>query len=732
MPIRQSARSRWVVTAALVAVGWLFLVATGVDAVQSLRLTGVIALQGLSGAIAWRAVRRGPISIVEQAGVGLALGTTMSMVAGLAVTTLGWGSWGWFVPVLVAGVWRFGIRPRQAGERAPLDRATVLGLLVTFVVGLGSLVPNLLSYPLAWTGTWSRYHPDMLFFESLATSLSRLGPLDSIFTPDGMVRYHWLVYAWSGQVTEAAAAAPFVVLTRVLPFVAVVGCSLIAIAWTRRLSGVVWVPALAVVLLVMGGYVGATYGAIFNFDSPSQSLTTLWLVALAFTVILLLRTVGDGVRTTLGLAVIGVLSFGLAGGKISAGAIAVAAVAWVALVGLLRREAWASRGLGVAGATLLAFALGYVLVVAGSADPGGLRIASLLNRASSIQGLNPVPAGIGIVLGTLILALAISVRWAGLAWFVVDRGRRWEPSTVMGMGLGIGALSTVLLISGGMNDTWFALAASAPLAVISAAGAGEASLVLGPSRWRPLVWAASSAVLLFVVVGALWTTGASGGTVWVGTLRWGGPLVGVVGAVAVGWLLARAYGPPDDRRRGWLAGSVIMLVLLAATGRVLGVGTGQVGVQPGLGAGDFTPIEAFTEARDVTTVTEWSDQHQAAARWLRDRATDPDLIATNVTFSPLVPALTGMQTLASGILYQAPYGRPDAVAPLLEREAQSWGFIDEPSVATMAPLCDAGVTWLWIDPTRTTARDWAPYATVELANDAVLVLRLDETACPAR
>ena len=574
---------------------------------------------------------------------------------------------------------------------------------------------------------WGRYHPDMLFFESLSTALSRLGPLDSIYTPDGVVRYHWLVYAWSGQVTSAADAAPFVVLTRVLPFVAVVGCALIAIAWARRMSYVVWVPALAVVLLVMGGYVGATYGAIFNFDSPSQSLTTLWLVALAFAVILLMR--GDAVRAAPACAAIGLLSFGLAGGKISSGAIAVGGVGWVALVGLVRREPWARRALAAAIVTVIAFGLGYVLVVAGSADPGGLRLGSLLNRASSVQGLNPLAGGVGIVLGTLVLVLAISVRWAGVGWFLSDRRTRWEPSTILATGLGLGAIATVLLVSGGMNDTWFALAASAPLAVMSAAGAGEAILFLDPARWRPLLWAAAAAALLAIAVFALWTTGASGGTAWVGTARWAGPLVGVVGAVVAGWLLTRAFGPPEALLRGWFAGTVIVLVLLSAPARALGVGTDQVGVQPGLGAETFTPFEAFTEARDTVAIREWSDQHQAAARWLRDRTTGSELIATNVTFSPLVPALTGMQTLASAILYQAPYGRPDAVAPLLEREAQSWAFIDDPSAATAAPMCAAGVTWLWVDPTRTAVRDWQPYATVELANEAVVILSLDPASC---
>ena len=115
MPTRQSARSGGLLVVALVAVGWLFLVTAGVDVAQSLRLTGVIALQGLAGGIFWRSVRKGPIPLVEQAGVGLALGTTMSMIAGLVVTTLGLGSWGWFVPVLVSGVWWLVARRRHTG-----------------------------------------------------------------------------------------------------------------------------------------------------------------------------------------------------------------------------------------------------------------------------------------------------------------------------------------------------------------------------------------------------------------------------------------------------------------------------------------------------------------------------------------------------------------------------------------------------------------------------------------
>lgn len=726
MPNRSIPRPTLVLGLVVAVVAWLFLVTTGVGVWSAAVLVAIVAVQTGAGGWLWSLLRTGRSGPVENVGMGMALGTVLAVLSGLLVQVLTGWRFGWGAPVLVAlVVWLTRRGWRSVGSSEGLsDRATILGAAVAIVLGGFSLVPNVLSYPLTWVGMWSRYHPDMLFFESLSTSLAQLGPLDSIYTPDALIRYHWLVYAWAGQVGNAAGAPPFVVLTRVLPFVAVIGTGLVAVAWARRLSSAVWAPALAVVLLVAGGYVGATYGAVFNFDSPSQSMTMLWLLGLSVTAVTVL---GEGARswgawrTALGAVSLMAFAFSLAGGKISAGAVGLAAALWLAFVGVVRRTAWRGRGLVVAAAVSVGFLLGYVLVVAGSADPGGLKLANLLDRASSVQGLNPVPGSIGIVAGTLLLAVAIAVRWAGLGWLLVDRKLRWAPDTVLGFGYALAAVGTVLLISGGLNDTWFALAASAPLAVLSAAGAGEASLALGRRRGLALAALCVAAVLLFVGVAGLWMTGASGGNVFVSTLRWLGPLVGFLGAVLVGALIGWRFGGSG---RPMLAGAVILLVLLAAPGRGLGVGTGLVGVQPGLSADAFSTGHPFTSARDRTMVVSWSDQHAAAASWLRAHASQDDLVATNVTFSPFVPALTGLRTYVSGILYQAPYGRPGGIPTLLEREAQSWAFVDTPNAATLAPLCRAGVDWVWVDPTRTSVVNWAPFAEASFRNDSVVLLRL--------
>ena len=709
--------------------GWLFLTVTGVEPGNAALLTGVVGVQAWAAGYLWRAFTGGHRA-AEVVGMGLALGTAAALMSGLAVKLATGTNLGWAVPAVVAiavGVIRRARRPTRPPSEANWDAGSIVGTAAAVVVGTASLVPNLLSYPLTWTGLWSRYHGDMLFFEALSTSLARLGPLDSLFSPDMQVRYHWLVYAWSGQVSETVDAAPFVALTRVLPYVAVVGSGLIAVAWARRLSSASWVPLLAVMLLVTGGYVGATYGAVFNFDSPSISMTVLWLLAFGLVLVRAVEDWDSTFATWAMVVTIAILGFALAGGKISSGAIAVAGALWLALVGWLGKRTWRAAATILAAVTAGAFGAGYLLVVAGSADPGGLRLFDLLDRASSVQGLNPVQGSVGIVLGTGILLVAVAARWAGMVWLLADPRSRWRVDTQLGVGFALAAVVTVVALSGGLNDTWFALAASAPLAVLSAAGAGEAWLALPRRRGRALLAIGVVALVAFAIVAGLWLTGASGGNVWVSTWRWLGPLAGVLisivgGALACRWLTGRS-------RAAGLAGAVLALVALSAVGRLLGVGSGQAGVQPGLSSDAFSPVISFTDSIDATVVTGWSDQQVAAARWLTEHSTTDDLVATNVTFSPLVPALTGMRTLVSGILYQAPYGRPAGIPVLAEREEISHAFLDDPSRSTLAPLCAAGVRWAWVDAVKNERRDWSPFARVAYENDEVILLEIDEPAC---
>jgi len=728
--MKSLASRSWLTPAALLVIAMAFLLITHVTLAQTLVISLIVASQAAAGAFFWRlAQRHREVNVMEATGVGLAIGTAAALISGVALRPV--TSWAWLMPsILALVIW---LARRSRGLRLPCtvgpNRAAVVALVVGGALAALSLAANIVNYPLSWSGMWGKYHPDMLFFEAISQGVARFGADNSILMAGGNIRYHWFAYAWSGQISVSADAASFVVLTRVLPIVAIIATITIAIGWSQRMTKVAWVPTLAAMLLISGGYVGATYGTILNFDSPSQSLSMIWMLGLcvAFLAFLRAKQLSRGSSAWL-LAIIAVLAIAVSGGKISSAAILAAGVAFTAVVGLLRRSAWAQRAVIAAVVVGVALVLTYLIVVAGSADPGGLKILQLVDRASSVQGLNPINTSRGIMAGTVIMMLAIVPRWAGLVWLASAQSSRWRASTILGMGLAIAGLATVVLISGGLNDTWFALAASAPLAVLSAVGIGRAVTAVSPrsmGRPAPIIWlGVLLALVLAVVVTGVWTTGG-------GSVRWLGPIVGVIGAVVIGWLLAQSHSLRGSARARVLAMTLLVLVCVSVPSRALGVVSSTFGVlsDTGLNSTAFTPVMPFVENIDRAVVREWSSDDQAAADWILANVANNDIIATNVVFSPLVPALTQHRMMIAGLLYQAPYGTPSQLPTVLEREQASLAFVDTPSANSLAPLCAAGAGWVWVANSRTEVRDWAPWAEVAYANDTVTILRIAPENC---
>ncbi|MDO8733439.1 MAG: hypothetical protein Q7L55_12855 [Actinomycetota bacterium] len=706
----------------------------------------VVLLQTISGAYFWQLVRRGRAHLIESLGAGLAVGTATASLSGVLLWQ--WlPLWGWALPSVLALLIAIGLQLRFGNylgtrssdapsdlprSRLSIDRSSLVALVIALGLGAIALVSSIGSYPLNWTGTLGSYHPDMLFFEALSTSLAHFGSSDSIFMAGAEIRYHWLTYAWSGQISQIVDAQPFLVLTRVLPVTALVGAVLICVAWTRRLTTNRWAPTIAAVLIVTGGYVGATYGTILNFDSPSQQLATVWVLALCLALWQVAASNEDSRLALLLLAILG-LSAAATLGKVSTGIVALAAWGLVAVVASVRREAWAARAWAAMAAAGIGAALVYFAFISGSAEGGGLGLGSLLNKASSVQGLNPTDARMGIVLGTGFLVLAMSARWIGLVWLLGSRSSRWQPATVFGLGLVIVSIASVLLISGGLNDTWFALAASAPLSIISAVGIAHVLPSIAPRmRWVP-TWPIAAAiavgVLASVLIAWIWTFGPGQSPF----LRWAGPLTAFLLAFAGAFLIASIWRSQSGNHfaRFVIAISLVSLTVMAAGARVLGVSSSSFGIQAqgGISSSEFVPITPFIIAKDLVPVTSWTDHEREAGRWLDVHAEERDVVATNITYSPLVPALAGRRTLMSGIQYQAPYGRPSMLQSIMDREILSLDFVNNPGVQTALNLCNSAVTWVWIDPHRTPTRNWAPFASIEFNSPDAIIVKLDTSDC---
>ena len=712
----------------LIVLSAAFLFATGVSVSSSLAIVIVLGIQTWGG---WSILRslRSSASGIETIGTAIAVGTALSALSGVILRLFVETTIGWLIPAvigLILVILRRRTEPHLRPHQVRLDGGVLAAIACGLITGIsGLLLISIRTYPLSWKGSWGGYHGDMLFFEALGSSLADWGPAESIFSPDVVIRYHWLVYGWTGFLADSAGAESFIALTRVVPFVTLLAAVTMAAGWTRRLTSVAWAPILAVALIVTGGYVGASYGTILNFDSPSTSMTTIWLMA--GVLVALQRLDGSSMRWP-SLVLVGLLAAATTAGKVSTGFLLIAALCAVALVAVVRRTTWRADALLMVVTSGLIALMAYALVIFGSADPGGLNIMSWIDRASSVQGLNPVPGQLGAILGTLILAIAVIARWAGALLLVRDPATRWSPTSAAVIGLALGGLVPLLLVSGGVNETWFALSASAPLSVFSAAGIGRwASSLEGMEKQRArsrLMIAIGSAAVLWLGLWFLWSSGPSGGNVWEYTLRWAGPIAALAGTIIAGFLLSRVL----QMNGAQLGFTVFILVLLAIPSRLVALGPYPIGTQPGTRGDLFGSQETFAEGRDQEFIIAWSEAENAAGQWLRINTSRNSLIATNHTFSPLVTALSGRQTFVSGMHYQAPYGLPGNVDLLVRREAESWAFIESPSSETWKPLCEAGVTHLWIDPRRSAAATWLPWAEIALQTSEVLILQTASSA----
>ena len=734
---------RWVLPA---CIAWLVVAALlaflQVPLGGALLLSMAVVTQTLSGMVVWTAVaesKRGqPRDAFELLGMGAAVGMAMAVLAG-ALTSLVLPGWpGWMAPSMAAAALWFwpGSRVRYANRwiwRRSSSIATAIGTLA----GLAGILLNLQQYPLAWTGIWSGFHRDMLFFEALGTSIARYGPLDSIFMSGTEIRYHWLAYAWAGQLAETVGSAPFITLTRVLPVVALVAVMSLAASWASRLAKGWAIPTLAVLLISLGGYLGAINGTVLNFDSPSQALASAWLLAL-----LLGFLVGlDKPESRLGiLGVLVLLGFATMGVKVSAAAVGIAAIGLVTIVLTAKRDPRARGAWAMVAAVMCGMAGAFILMISGTATGGTLRVLSVTSRASYVQGLILDKSPLGIAAGTVSLVLAMAARWLGLLWLVGERLWRWRVETVMGVGLAVASVIPVVVLSEGVSETWFGLAASAPLSVLSAVGLGVAWSRV-QSRVA-LVAALVAAIPVAVLVVFLWAQGEPASA----SARFWGPPIAYASAAVIGVLIAVLVRTTAPRLIVASAAALTILVAVASLARLLPLAaqgvpkiaylTGPVGnvgtaiYLPEDGGGGPVPPALLEEAGLPPDRVSWSREFSDAGAFLAASTGPTDVVVTNDNTSFLVPALSGRLTYMSGAPYQWQYGRAGEIDSIPMRVQTSQRFTNQPTEADFATLCASGVTWMWVSRDMTNRGDWSPYATIVFENDSVILARLNTDQCP--
>ena len=691
------------------------LVLTGVGGWQAGRIVVVVVLQTLTGVLVWRAVRgEAPAPWSELVGMGLALGTLTSLVSAQLLRPTPLAAIGWIVPLLLGLVAMASPRVRgrlRSGRVLDLTQEEGLAALLGLAAGAPFLWSFWRAHPLDWTGWWG-YYVDIPYHEALSVSLSHWGPGDSILEAGSALRYHWFAHAWSGATTEATSAGDFVVMTRVLPVVALVGMVLVALSWARTLTKIPSVPFLAVLFVVLGMDVATQPPSglmqIFGL-SPSMSLAAMWLLAAALVVTELL---GGRLSWPRAWPVLLLLAVANVGGKTSNAAALVGGVGLVALVstvqrGIPRRTAWSAFGV-----VLAATGVTFLLLLTGT--DGSL--ARGFGASAQTYTFLPGPGRSGIVLGTLAVGLAMAAKWAGVGVLALDRSHRDTAAVWLAVGAGIiGLFLMSVLTHPGSSQLYFPLSSAVVIAVVSAWGAGVALDRLTGATGRAAAVAGGGAGL----VGLAYLTDAST------PHRWRAPLVVWLLAVVVGVVAALGAGQYPWRRRfpsTATAGFALVLTFAAVTGGVLAASDNARSAPPA------PPAENAALAL--------ADTQREALLWVRRNAAPEDVVATNRQCSGpqlgdqpcpqarwfFTAALTHRRMYIEGTDYAA-----ESIPPppdVVERVTISRRFVDAPGPADAIALWDAGVRWVVVDKASTARRDWAPFATISHATDTMDVLRL--------
>jgi len=654
-------------------------------------------------------------STFEIFGLGLAVGTFISMLSSVLLVNTVLNPFAWALPtviIVIAALVRINlVRARLQHITLPRNEsiAVALGLLIGFVL----LVINWIRVPLDTIRAGGSV--DMYFFEALSRGVSEFGISESILMSGGSLRYHWFSYGWAGELGQLANTESFVALTRILPVVALIGVVLLAAAWSGSIrigkaKSPWWVPTLAVVLIVFSGYTGALYGIVLNFDSPSQAFTTVWLLAL---VMLFLHGLRSATRSGLLFysALVVLMAGATTGGKASHVAVALGGFAVICVMGFVLRQRWWRRALVLFTAAFIGAALAYVWVLSGVGLEANLA-DSIAVRASTWQGLDPVAGRWGPLLGTIALLLAVLPRVIGVSWLAVTETGRRSPEFHFALGsLAVGVFA-LFVLRGGINELWFLLAASAPLAVISAYGMGQAQLWLRPRIHRALLYTiviAALASLLSLVLSMNWKfdSPASEFFLWPGILYWFS-IIGVwVLIVVSSWLIVRrllpktAAGVRPNFFAGVFAMSISALVLTSVFTRPAVLWTESRPLTTDIGV--VTPdSEAGGASVASTPVGKLFVDLVSAADWIVANTDRFDQIATNVPVSSFVPALTGNQMYLAGSRYQAGLGDASQLSEVDRREEVSAlisvAVLNDLSDETvLRELCETGVAYLWIE-----------------------------------
>ena len=300
---------------------------SGISVLTSLQILAFCTLQICAGGvIVARFWFRRPLSIVEFFGTGFAVGVMMSVFFDQFLLKTPIAKFAFLVPMFVSAVILMTSRriPIFQTRDAVEERREIVVIAIGVLAILGpewywTAVPALLLalselvkarssqvsskklrnlnaiFRLSFLSTlgiciyfrpssWWIEESDFGFFEALSVSFSKWGISDNSLAFGSAIKYHWLVFAWSGLVTKVLDLPSWVMLTRAGTVVGVF--ALVSLAWACfSLICKSYKTQLVAFFMFCFFDTYPSWGSGFRiglYSSPSQLIGSVWLLAILF------------------------------------------------------------------------------------------------------------------------------------------------------------------------------------------------------------------------------------------------------------------------------------------------------------------------------------------------------------------------------------------------------------------------------------------------------------------
>lgn len=617
----------------------------------------------------------------------------------------------------------------------------ILAGLTTFFISIFSLLRR----PVGW---WIE-DSDFALYEAISKTLSIWGFRDNINAAETSTNYHWFAYAWAGLVDRITSAPSWVSNTRIVPVMIVSGIVLVAWSILERLhfSRKVIIGS----LIIVGCFdTIQTWGRGFKIGviaSPSQIYGTLLLLTFIYFLILF-----NEKKLKFSLPLFFILGFSVVGAKVAHGVILAGAIGAVWLFGFFKtRTVFTCLSLQVL-AVLIAIYTSFFFIIGGG---GGSSRGMLLDQVAFVDGITGDFRAYGLFvhwLAALILLFGMyGLQMFGVMAIISFYSSEQNYLKYFAIGTSITGLFSATFLSGEFAvELFFTHAASSILIILIAPILLQELMTRQNYLSKNHLIATIAAGLISAAI-ATNLPNLDSGSISAILLRTLPSLAGLLPMACAFLLILKS------EKQKTISQSLKPFLVLALTGMTaLSIGFYSINFVKNI----IVEYPSFESNYKDRTGEDLPDLIQASA-WINENISEVEIFATNdfcreiskscnpdtdwdalLNFSmncttdqvlrsddcnaggyPLLTAIVDRRFLAGN--YYVGISDGSAIKPwVVHRVLDSVKFAKDPSFESKKKLTSQGVTWFLLRRDLTNENSWSSFGTAKYSNDSYLVIKL--------